>query len=369
MLKIGQLSKVCNVSVQTLRYYDKIGILCPDYIEEASGYRYYSPEKVKTFQQIEQLKEIGFSLDEIKVFINVSYNEQCRMYKIKKDAVLESIRKMEEQIKQIDNLCENGKQGVVLNQSRLFNISFEDDPEVIGKWEYCGNMNPSESFNGTEHLYKQDALVKNLFFLPDGVHIWMYFWTKGTLYFRLHECNVIVPNKYRIFRYKNETYMKIDWTVGSFVDELNEETVLIYRQVDNHEYTVRETYQFRDNINLPYTSDIQALGEWETVDVIKQLSDFTSKPNKSNKASFWILGLKFYNRGICYKSFKQNGKISELVMRYSAGVLIDPYQEHTEHYQILRENDEDFLIMEHKSGDYSYTGKVFCYYVFRRVKK
>ena len=49
MIKIGEMSKICNVSVQTLRYYDKIGLLKADKVEDSSGYRYYFPEKVKIF--------------------------------------------------------------------------------------------------------------------------------------------------------------------------------------------------------------------------------------------------------------------------------------------------------------------------------
>lgn len=39
---IGQVSKMCSISVQTLRYYDKVGILVPDYKDDGTGYRYYS---------------------------------------------------------------------------------------------------------------------------------------------------------------------------------------------------------------------------------------------------------------------------------------------------------------------------------------
>ena len=41
MLTIGQMSKVCGVSVKTLRHYDKIGLLKPQRIDEINGYRYY----------------------------------------------------------------------------------------------------------------------------------------------------------------------------------------------------------------------------------------------------------------------------------------------------------------------------------------
>jgi DNA-binding transcriptional MerR regulator len=54
------------VSVRTLRYYDKVGLLLPSLHTEA-GYRLYSDEDLLSLQQILALKFLGFSLEEIKV--------------------------------------------------------------------------------------------------------------------------------------------------------------------------------------------------------------------------------------------------------------------------------------------------------------
>jgi DNA-binding transcriptional MerR regulator len=54
------------VSIRTLRYYDKVGLLLPSLHTEA-GYRLYSDEDLLSLQQILALKFLGFSLEEIKV--------------------------------------------------------------------------------------------------------------------------------------------------------------------------------------------------------------------------------------------------------------------------------------------------------------
>ena len=46
MYKIGELSKLCNMSVKALRYYDSEGLLVPDRIDKFTGYRYYSASKL-----------------------------------------------------------------------------------------------------------------------------------------------------------------------------------------------------------------------------------------------------------------------------------------------------------------------------------
>lgn len=69
-LSIGQIGKLNNLSVQTLRHYEKVGILKPSYINKESGYRYYSMKDFNTIDLIKQCKAMGLSLDEIKEVTN-----------------------------------------------------------------------------------------------------------------------------------------------------------------------------------------------------------------------------------------------------------------------------------------------------------
>lgn len=63
---IGELSRLQNISRQTLIYYDKIGLFCPAYVDPDNGYRYYSWSQLDSLDTILIMKKIGFSLDEIK---------------------------------------------------------------------------------------------------------------------------------------------------------------------------------------------------------------------------------------------------------------------------------------------------------------
>ena len=67
---IGDIAKIHNVSVQTLRHYDKIGLLIPSYVNKETGYRYYSSKDFVTIDLIKQCKSMGLSLEEIKDIIN-----------------------------------------------------------------------------------------------------------------------------------------------------------------------------------------------------------------------------------------------------------------------------------------------------------
>ncbi|MDQ0246037.1 effector-binding domain-containing protein [Bacillus fengqiuensis] len=63
---IGEISKLHNIPVKTLRYYDEIGLFKPMKVDEKSRYRYYSTEQFEHLNTINYLKELGIPLKEIK---------------------------------------------------------------------------------------------------------------------------------------------------------------------------------------------------------------------------------------------------------------------------------------------------------------
>ncbi|MEG0319941.1 MAG: helix-turn-helix domain-containing protein, partial [Niameybacter sp.] len=93
---IGEVSKLHNVSVQTLRHYDKVGLLKPAYINESSKYRYYSVKHFIMLDFIKQCKAMGLTLDEIKELMD---------HHTSVDAILEVITKQKEMVtKKIEEL-------------------------------------------------------------------------------------------------------------------------------------------------------------------------------------------------------------------------------------------------------------------------
>ena len=65
MLKIGEFSKLVQVPVPTLRYYDHVGLLKPVEVDRFNGYRYYSASQLPRLHRILALKGLGFSLEQI----------------------------------------------------------------------------------------------------------------------------------------------------------------------------------------------------------------------------------------------------------------------------------------------------------------
>lgn len=72
MIHINKVGELTGVTVRTLRYYDKIGLLKPASKTEG-GHRLYTNEEIKKLQQVQFLKKVGFPLQEIKNMLD--FNE------------------------------------------------------------------------------------------------------------------------------------------------------------------------------------------------------------------------------------------------------------------------------------------------------
>lgn len=66
MITIQGFAKLCGCNAQTLRYYDRIGLLKPAKVDSWTGYRYYEEEQAVLFVKIKNLQQADFSIEEIR---------------------------------------------------------------------------------------------------------------------------------------------------------------------------------------------------------------------------------------------------------------------------------------------------------------
>ncbi len=76
MLRIGDFSKLAQVAVPTLRYYDQLGLLKPAHVDKFTEYRYYTVEQLPRLNRILALKDLGFSLEQIERLVNENVSVQ-----------------------------------------------------------------------------------------------------------------------------------------------------------------------------------------------------------------------------------------------------------------------------------------------------
>lgn len=109
MYTIGEVSRMFNLPISTLRYYDKEGLL-PD-LERASGIRQFNDKTLESINVIECLKKSGMEIKEIKEFMkwcalgSKTYPQRREMFFRRKNAVEAEINKLEKVLDMIKFKC------------------------------------------------------------------------------------------------------------------------------------------------------------------------------------------------------------------------------------------------------------------------
>ncbi|OTO01174.1 MerR family transcriptional regulator [Enterococcus sp. 5B3_DIV0040] len=80
-LSIGKISKLSNISIRTLRYYDQINLFKPEYINKENNYRYYSVRQLFYLEIIKYLRKLNMSIDDIKNAMSLSPEYFCSFLK------------------------------------------------------------------------------------------------------------------------------------------------------------------------------------------------------------------------------------------------------------------------------------------------
>ena len=99
---IGEVAKIHNITVETLRHYDRVGLLKPSYTNENTGYRYYSTKDFIILDLIKQCKSMGLSLEEIKSIIE-NYTSPESMLQVigkQKKIINEKIEELKNSVKE-----------------------------------------------------------------------------------------------------------------------------------------------------------------------------------------------------------------------------------------------------------------------------
>ena len=98
MITIQGFAKLCGCNTQTLRYYDRIGLLAPAKVDEWTGYRYYEEDQAMRFVKIKNLQQADFSIEEIRPLLEENEDRLVEAFERKIDEQkqkLERIRKIQ----------------------------------------------------------------------------------------------------------------------------------------------------------------------------------------------------------------------------------------------------------------------------------
>lgn len=104
MLKIGDFAQVGQVTVKTLHYYDRVGLLQPTFIDESNSYRYYTVEQLARLHRILALKDLGLSLEQIGRMLSENVpTEQIRgMLRLRQSELQDQLREASRQLSMVE---------------------------------------------------------------------------------------------------------------------------------------------------------------------------------------------------------------------------------------------------------------------------
>jgi effector-binding domain-containing protein len=104
MFRIGEFSRIAQVTVKTLRYYDEIGLLKPAAVDRYSGYRFYVGTQLSRLNRILVLKDLGFTLEQIAQLIHddLSSDEIRGMLRMRRIELQQQILTAEVQLSQVE---------------------------------------------------------------------------------------------------------------------------------------------------------------------------------------------------------------------------------------------------------------------------
>lgn len=147
MYTIGQVSKLFNLPVSTLRYYDKEGLF-PN-IKRSSGIRQFSETELETLRVIECLKKSGLEIKDIKQFINWC-SEGNKTYQQRRNLFEQQKKQVEAEIERLNH---------VLNMLK-FKCWYYDEAIKDGNEDRLSRLIPEKLPDGIRKLYESTHYEK-----------------------------------------------------------------------------------------------------------------------------------------------------------------------------------------------------------------
>lgn len=346
MLKIGDLAKLFDVSVKTIRFYEKKNLLNPAEVDVYTGYRYYDQSNIKRLSEILYLKKLGFSLKEIANFDEkqiVSKTEQLK----------NQIEDIYNNLNQLNLIYKNSKGEFIMQ-------NFINDPNALGKWERVCVVNNKEEFLSGKYTDQKDILAKfkNIYFLENGQGYWCFdFWSRDILKF----FSIQKPFEYEI---------ENDLMFLTIFDKYSNEKVgvAVYHRADNKIYTLKDISHI-DNLDIPFENDEKVLGLWKSVDFIEIKKNFIpgTKQWTYDNGNLPLISLSFLPDGKLITSWS-NGSTGN--QRWTKDFILlkrGGKEDVACHYEIKHIQNKAYLYLEWKSGDYTFGGYITHKYVFEKI--
>lgn len=163
LFTIGEVSKLFDINIKTLRYYDEINLFKPIFIDKFNKYRYYSADQFEQLNTIMYLKALGMLLNKIKFHLSTrSIDNITQLLEEQKKITVEKIkelqyieRKIENRLKQINYAINYDKLNIVEE------IEFDERNIILLKEKIKCNKDLELSIRNLENKSRKKASIFN----------------------------------------------------------------------------------------------------------------------------------------------------------------------------------------------------------------
>lgn len=101
MFRIGEFSRLTQVSIRMLRYYDEVGLLKPKEVDQGTGHRLYSVEQIPCLNKILYLRDSGFNVSEIALALTRDNHSLLTQLEKKRLEIEQAILTEQEKLRKI----------------------------------------------------------------------------------------------------------------------------------------------------------------------------------------------------------------------------------------------------------------------------
>jgi len=158
-----------DININSLRYYEKLGILRPAYVDEKTGYRYYSAEQLPLLNNIILCVQLGIPLKEMATYIDGEGNLQSqKLLEQGKLVAQKRINEMQNNLKYIETSLKNMEENrAFLNREGMYHRNIFER-KIITTDSYTDSLDVKKVVSKISEIYK--IAQKNDFFpiLPAG---------------------------------------------------------------------------------------------------------------------------------------------------------------------------------------------------------
>lgn len=266
----------------------------------------------------------------------------------------------------------------MLRQDEI-NYPYKEDATVMGAWRTVDFVEEKEDFKPGMKIWQGREYLRQMTFLSCGALEMMIeegnqlypisgsdvTWTKG----RVLNAVDATDSLYTIESIDGKDYLFYEWKSGDYtLRGMKPQYYVLERVTDESKAMKVEAQGKVDEVDLPFVSNKEMLGTWQSVDFVEQIDEFNPSELQWKGGEFYLKGCQIDPEGKVGYDFGEGIQYYD-VNSWTGDVLISTVDQTASKCTIKDIDGQTYMFREWKSGDYTIRGMSPYYYVLKKIDK